>query len=206
MVFDDMKQCTEEDVRRMLPLVGPKRQEQALRYKHVFGQWACLKVCELLRELLLQEPSLHDGGQNGTGWQGGALPDFEYNEYGKPSLPGMPDFSFSHCRKAVAVAVSEDCEGRVGIDIEEIRGSNTTLAERVMNEEEQRLIAASERPEEMFTRLWTRKEAVLKWRGTGIICDLKDVLAPSAGEQPARLTTKVADGYAVTVAADQGPS
>ena len=46
-----------------------------------------------------------------------------------------------------------------------------------MNEQERYQIAAAESPEKMFTALWTRKEAVLKYQGTGIIDDLHNVLS-----------------------------
>ena len=45
-----------------------------------------------------------------------------------------------------------------------------------MNEQELQTINAAERPEVAFTRLWTMKEAVVKWRGSGIVNNLKDVL------------------------------
>ena len=46
-----------------------------------------------------------------------------------------------------------------------------------MNGQEQRLIARSNHPDEVFTALWTKKEAVLKLKGTGIIDNLHSVLA-----------------------------
>ena len=42
-IFDDMTQVTEAEVRRMLPLVNIQRRDEALRYKHLFGQFCCLK-------------------------------------------------------------------------------------------------------------------------------------------------------------------
>jgi phosphopantetheinyl transferase len=37
-----------------------------------------------------------------------------------------------------------------------------------MNEEEQAQISQSANPDRMFTHLWTQKEAIVKWQGTGI--------------------------------------
>jgi hypothetical protein len=51
-VFDDMTLVTEAEVHRMLPLVDEQRREEALRYKHLFGQFACLKSWLMLQELL----------------------------------------------------------------------------------------------------------------------------------------------------------
>ena len=42
-IFDDMTQCSEQEVARLLPLVSDQRREQALRYKHTFGQYCCLQ-------------------------------------------------------------------------------------------------------------------------------------------------------------------
>ena len=38
-IFDDMEQCTAEEVARLLPLVSDQRREQALRFSHLFGQY-----------------------------------------------------------------------------------------------------------------------------------------------------------------------
>ncbi len=165
LVWDDMSTCTEADVTRMLPLVAPSRREKALRYRHLHGQWTCLKAAEMLLPLLPNE-------------------EWTYNEYGKPYLTGGPHFSISHCRCGVAVAV---CERPIGVDIETIRTPSDGLIERVMNADEQTWIAEQADLAEAFTYLWTQKEAVLKLRGTGIIDDLKNVLV-NAGE---RITTTV---------------
>ena len=51
-IFDDMTQVTESEVQRMLPLVDEQRRDEALHYKHLFGQFACLKSWLMLEELL----------------------------------------------------------------------------------------------------------------------------------------------------------
>ncbi len=92
----------------------------------------------------------------------------EHEPSGSPYLPERPDLkvSISHCRTAVAVAVSD--EGSVGIDIECRRRVSRSLMERVCTAEELAAIEASDDPEMAFLRFWTRKEAVLKCRRTGI--------------------------------------
>ena len=49
-IFDDMSQVTETEVQRMLPLVDKQRREEALRYRFLFGQFACLKSWLMLKE------------------------------------------------------------------------------------------------------------------------------------------------------------
>ena len=51
-IFDDMTQVTEAEVQRMLPLVDEQRRDEALRYRFLFGQFACLKSWLMLKELL----------------------------------------------------------------------------------------------------------------------------------------------------------
>ena len=160
-IFDDMSQVTEAEVQRMLPLVNAQRREEALRYKHLFGQFACLKSWLMLAELL--EPL------------GISNLEMTYNEHGKPRLLHHPElhFNISHCKNGIAVA-SDTLP--IGIDIECFHRESESLVNRTMNEAEAESIRASEHPTATFTLLWTQKEAVLKLRGTGIVDDLYHVL------------------------------
>ena len=161
-IFDDMTQCSEQEIARLLPLVSPQRREQALRYTHIFGQFCCLKSYELLTALLASTPyTLH------------STPSFLYNEHGAPYLEDGPYFSISHCKQGIVVAVSET---PIGIDIEAIRPLNEGLVQKAMNPQEQAQIAAAANPEQEFIRLWTRKEAYVKMLGTGIISDMHKIL------------------------------
>ena len=169
LLFDDMTQCTEQEVARLLPLVSDQRREQALAYKHLLGQFCCLKSYELLLQLLTHYPlPITHYPLPITHY-----PTFLYNEYGAPYLEHGPYFSISHCKHGIAVAISEM---PIGIDIEHIRTANPDLVARTMNENEQQQIWSSDQPDVAFTSLWTQKEAVLKMQGTGIISDIKNTL------------------------------
>ena len=151
VVFDRMEECTDQEVQCMLPLVSAQRREQALRYKHTFGQFCCLKSWLMLQEMI------------------GEIGEFEYNEHDKPFLPGKPYFSISHCKAGIAVAVDDQ---PIGIDIESIRHADEDLLERVMSEKEKSQITNHKSQIESaraFTRLWTQKEAIVKAQGTGIV-------------------------------------
>ena len=155
VVFDRMEECTEAEVQRMLPLVSEQRREQALKYKHTFGQFCCLKAGLMLKE--------------GLEVMGYGLRDFCYNEHGKPYIENGPYFSISHCKEGIAVAIDDK---PIGIDIEAIRHANEELIERTMNEEEKSKVERQKSKEERdreFTRLWTQKEAIVKAVGTGIM-------------------------------------
>lgn len=160
-IFDDMSQVTEAEVQRMLPLVDVQRREEALRFKHLFGQFACLKSW-LMLEALLSPLGIDDL-------------EMEYNEHGKPFLVHQPEvhFNLSHCKNGIAVVVDSS---PVGIDIESFRKGNLALINRTMNPVEAEWILSSSDPIETFTQYWTKKEAVVKLRGTGIVDDLHHAL------------------------------
>lgn len=161
-IFDDMTECSEQEIARLLPLVSDQRREQALRYKHLFGQYCCLKSYEMLTALLASTPyTLH------------STPSFLYNEHGAPYLEDGPYFSISHSKRGIAVAISDE---PIGIDIEAIRPLNEGLVQKTMNPQEQAQIAVAANPAQEFIRLWTRKEAYVKMLGTGIISDMHKIL------------------------------
>ena len=58
-IFDDMTQCNEQEVARLLPLVSAQRREQALGYKHTFGQYCCLQSYKMLCDLLAEWGRAH---------------------------------------------------------------------------------------------------------------------------------------------------
>ena len=161
-IFDDMTECSEQEVARLLPLVSEQRREQALRYTHTFGQYCCLKSYEMLIDLLAS-----------TSYKLDPIPTFQYNEHGAPYLEDGPYFSISHCKQGIAVVVSDS---PVGIDIEGLRRVDEGLVRKTMNTQEQAQIAAAANPEQEFIRLWTRKEAYVKMQGTGIISDMHQIL------------------------------
>ena len=165
-IFDNMDQCSEQEVARLLPLVSNQRREQALRYQHTFGQFCCLKSYIMLCDLLAEWGRVHQLPIN-------EQPTFLYNNYGAPYIEGGPYFSISHCKTGIAVAISEN---PIGIDIEAIRTFKPELMRKTMNLTEQQHIISSTNPDLEFIRLWTQKEAYLKLKGTGIISNLHNTL------------------------------
>jgi len=186
-IFDDMSQVTETEVQRMLPLVDDQRRNEALRYKHLFGQFACLKSWLMLKELL-KPLGIKDL-------------KMDYNEHGKPYLTHHPEvhFNLSHCKNGIAVVV---CDQPVGIDIESYRQVSDSLLKYTMNEEELRIIHESDDPIRTFTEYWTKKEAVFKLRGTGITHDLHGLLQ---GDEQVETFVNPEKQYAFSVATDLAP-
>ena len=151
------------DLDSALKELSEQRREQALRYKHELGQRTCTLAYLLLKRALREEFSIEEN------------PIFEYGEHGKPSIAGHPDihFNLSHCKEAVACAVSRR---PIGIDVESIHRFSESLVRYTMNDSEVEEILKAERPDVAFIRRWTMKEARLKLTGEGISRDLKTVL------------------------------
>jgi 4'-phosphopantetheinyl transferase len=187
-IFDDMAQVTEAEVRRMLPLVDKQRRDEALRYKHLFGQFACLKSWLMLQDLL--KPL------------GISNLEMSKNEHGKPFLVHHPDvhFNLSHCKSGIAVAVDFS---PIGIDIESYRNASLTLVSHTMSPAEAEWIRCSADPIEAFTQYWTKKEAVVKLRGTGITDDLHHIL-DGEGYRLETITNRE-KRYALSIAYHQVP-
>ena len=162
MVYID-EHIDDFDLQTALAEISEQRREQALRFRFERGQRTCVLAYLLLKKGLREEYGITDN------------PLFEYGEHGKPFIVGHPEihFSLSHCREAVACAVSDR---PVGIDVESIHRYKDSLACYTMNDEELRLIAEAKRPDVAFIRLWTMKEARLKLTGEGITNDMKTAL------------------------------
>lgn len=110
---------------------------------------------------------------------GGAAIRFRTNAYGKPELDldfehGV-HFNLSHTRGMAVCAIC--CGHSVGVDVEAVDRSVDVelLAKRYFAAREHRLIAEAppHRRAEIFFRLWTLKEAMLKALGTGLAMPLR---------------------------------
>lgn len=98
---------------------------------------------------------------------------FEYNDHGKPLLPGNTlalNASHSGNRALLAFAAG----GNIGIDIEQIRPDFDfhRIQHRYFSAEQVAEISASPDPRAVFFQLWTLKEAFIKAIGSGIFYDL----------------------------------
>lgn len=106
---------------------------------------------------------------------------FGTGEYGKPYLMGQPgvEFNLSHTPGAVVVAVSDS---PVGVDVERHRTIDTEIAADICSPAERRLLEkACTVPTDVFFEIWTKKEALLKCLGVGVVEDLTriDTCVPS---------------------------
>jgi 4'-phosphopantetheinyl transferase len=123
---------------------------------------------------------------------------FEYAPTGKPSLARQAatsdsslSFNVSHSGGLAAIAVSRAAELGVDIEVERADLELETIARRFFAPGEVEALLAHPPSERQgaFYRCWTRKEAYLKARGTGIVAGLdrfEVTLAP--GEAALRRT------------------
>jgi 4'-phosphopantetheinyl transferase len=131
--------------------------------------------------------------------------------HGKPSLPGAPadlDFSIAHAGDRVLVAVARGAP--VGIDVEQVGETGDLAAEQagVLTRAERDVLGAT--PADLraaaFFAYWTRKEAVLKALGTGLLTPMAE-LQVSAPQQAPRVEAwpGATDGHAWMQDIDAGP-
>jgi 4'-phosphopantetheinyl transferase len=123
-------------------------------------------------------------------------------QHGKPRPTALPGVHVSVSHSAGAVAVAVGTSGPVGVDVEEIGRHDQAELERLADE----VLAPEERAEltrlpgrdraAAFTTYWTRKEALVKATGDGLLTRL-DAVVVSPPSDPPRLLRW--EGRSVTV-------
>ncbi len=101
---------------------------------------------------------------------------YGYGPQGKPYLKDYPDvhFSLSHSGNMAVLAISD---GEVGIDVQEHRGYNEKIASRFYHEKEIKMledVSDTLDREILFYKIWTCKEAYIKYTGKGMGQDLRN--------------------------------
>lgn len=129
---------------------------------------------------------------------------FDYGAHGRPAVRGI-DFNLSHTDDLAMLAVARDLV--LGVDIEAVRPI-TDLPTTQFSPAEQRALAALPTPlqREAFFRCWTRKEAWLKAKGTGLATDLASFEVTLAPGDPPRLLRCDGDDAAAWVLCDLSPA
>lgn len=94
-------------------------------------------------------------------------------EKGKPYFKFLPDFHFnvSHADGLTVITVAES---EVGIDAEKLREADLRIADRRFLKTERDYIFETDSNRRFF-EVWTKKEAFLKYKGTGISGGLDSV-------------------------------
>ena len=141
------------------------RKKKCERYKRQVDKKACIFTYLLLKEGLMEQYGISD------------VPQFVYNEHGKPYLRDTPNifFNFSHSGNAAACALANF---EIGLDIQEIRPLNKSVARKVCSDKELRQLEESDDADRLFCRFWTQKESCAKAKGVGVAGIYKDALPP----------------------------
>ena len=156
-VVDCTPWLDEDAVADALPYLDDKRRSRIRRLRIPLKRAQCVAAGLLLTKAL---------GKNGV------APDLAYGENSKPYLADKTNthFSITHSDQWVFLAVA-DCE--IGIDAQLPRKVCPRLAARSTSPEE--LAWVKENTEPNFTRLWTMKEAYLKYTGTGLTVPVRSI-------------------------------
>ncbi|HFJ9437395.1 4'-phosphopantetheinyl transferase Sfp [Bacillus sp. BLCC-B18] len=114
-------------------------------------------------------------------------------QHGRPRLPeGMPQLSVSHSGEWIVVAFTKSAP--VGVDVEQISPNVDVMkmAEGVLTDIEiaQIMKLRDEQKIEGFLTYWTRKEAVLKATGEGLMIPPMDITVSAPNDPPNLLVFK----------------
>ncbi|WP_303868878.1 4'-phosphopantetheinyl transferase superfamily protein [Acetobacterium wieringae] len=161
-LFDQLKEFTEDMFSQGLARLPAERQQKTLTYRQKLDQKLSVLGYVLLSYGLKNEYGISEKIQ------------FSYTAKGKPLLTDYPQihFNLSHCKNGVICAI-HTCD--VGVDIEAISSYDAQLAEYVCNEHELKQINKSDNKALAFTKIWTKKESLMKQNGLGLRDDLKTI-------------------------------
>ncbi len=144
----------EKQLQQALQLLTPQRVEKIEK---------CKMPEDKLRGItagLLLEHGLRDYGVKRRKLQ------FLYGQNGKPQIAGQEEihFNLTHAMDYAAVGFSDR---ELGIDLEYIRTGKRKVAERFFTKEENDFLQENWN-DDLFTKLWTRKESYIKAVGMGM--------------------------------------
>lgn len=153
-LYDTLENYSDEQYLKHLNALPVWRREKALQYKKVDDRKRSVLAFVLLQHALREEYGITE------------IPEFVYNEFGKPSVPNLSvHFSLSHCKDAVVCAVSNH---NIGIDVENIVPYDHDVARRICSTAELEILEQGKDRDVDFIKLWTVKEAISKHDGRGI--------------------------------------
>lgn len=126
------------------------------------------------------------------------IPQTARDENGKPYFIGerIP-FCLSHSGKYAACVLAEKPDQELGLDIQEPRTVRDGVTARFFSEGENEQVRAGVDP----CLIWSRKESLAKYRGSGLRGDLR--LLDTAGKTEHIWSCRTADDYAVSVCTEK---
>ena len=150
--------------KRIFKYISPGRLSQIKRYRNERDRKTCL-YSYLLAVMMIHQ---HTASK--------ILPDFVIRRYGKPCVESETVFfNISHSGSLIACATSKHAE--LGIDVELIRKAPMQIIRKCFTKNEINIADSLAEADlnKFFFKTWTRKEAYLKYRGTGINSNLNEI-------------------------------
>ena len=183
--FTNIPNITEEQILRLSKNVSCLRQEKIKSCTKLEKRKQYLCAGLLLNKVLTEKYNLKKEQLS-----------FSVNSKGKPCFTtdiGL-NFSISHCKGAVVVAVSE---GNVGVDIEYWKHEHKNISQRFFCEGEKEYLS-NQNNVKAFFEIWTRKEAGAKFFGENLISVLKN-FDTTKQHSDCLLSTFYEDRYIISV-------
>ncbi|AET70521.1 phosphopantetheine--protein transferase [Desulfosporosinus orientis DSM 765] len=121
------------------------------------------------------------------------------NEFGKPYLRDYPNihYNIAHKKGAIVCAV---LDRPVGVDLEEVKNFNKRVAQRFFTQNEQDYVFARKRNQDLrFAKIWTRKEAFVKWVGKGMTIPFDSFDVLKIDKRNVFIHTEYVGGYIISV-------
>ena len=179
-----LSEIKESDFRNWFLEADSSRQSSVIKMKNPLAQKQSLCADGLCREMLAKRMPASEIR-------------FLRSGNGKPEVLNSPlHFNLSHSGDFVLCAVSE---AEIGADIEVMRPVSPKLIARVCTAEEKEFIGKDER---IFFQIWTAKEALAKYYGSGLSGDLKLLSVVQGGklEVPElQLYSELTEEYALSI-------
>lgn len=158
IVYTDITQLTAQDYQELYHQASPDRKAKADRYLRQEDKLRCVVADALLRQAIMKTLSITDY-------------QTQTDENGKPHLKDVEGFHYnlSHAGSYVAIAYGDT---PVGLDVEQYRTDSNidALSKRFYTADEQRSLSQTppDQRRERFFQIWTAKESILKYWGTGL--------------------------------------
>ena len=184
--FTEISETENVETADLMQLVSIEKREKLNRYRFQID-----RKLSLYAELLVRQQAMFLLGLDNNEIEFGA------KNHGKPFLRGHPAFHFniSHTRNAIAVAFSGS---EIGVDIEKVQPPDYQIAERFFTSLEQGYIHSNKNPERAFYEIWTKKEAYIKYNGTGLTTPLKSFDVLDVGSDTSTYTHEI-NKYIISV-------
>jgi len=161
--YINIKNIDQDKYERFKRSVSKDRQMKASQYRFIDDAKRC--ICA---ELLLLYSWFQKTGSS-------AKIEYEYNEFGKPRIKGVDNFSYnlSHSGDWVVIAYS-DSQAEIGVDIEKICIEEEDMPINMFTRVERAHINSAVGKERVnrFIEMWALKESYVKYIGTGLSTDL----------------------------------